>query len=257
MVLKDMGKAGTAVLIFGLAACSSEPTSNATPTDDPDATTTTDPGAAPTSTAAVSASTTPTVGQPSTNWARVNLGVSAYVVYRGGEAAVVDTGNPGSGEAINAALGTLGLDWNAVGHIVITHRHPDHQGSLDSVISATGAPWYAGAGDLSAINAQSDGNAVGDGDTVFDLQIIETPGHTEGHISVLDPAGGFMISGDALNGANGGVTGPNPQFTPDMETANASVKKLAMFDFEAALFGHGEPVLSGADVAVAALAETL
>ena len=89
------------------------------------------------------------------------------------------------------------------------------------------------------------------------LEIIETPGHTAGHISVLDRTGGFLVTGDALNGESGGVVGPNPGFSEDIELANESVIKLAGFDYEVALFGHGEPVLAGASAMVAELAENL
>jgi glyoxylase-like metal-dependent hydrolase (beta-lactamase superfamily II) len=92
---------------------------------------------------------------------------------------------------------------------------------------------------------------------VFGLRIIDTPGHTPGHICVLDPVGGLLVAGDALIGSRGGVAGPNPQFTSDLATANESVKKLATFEFETALFGHGEPVGSGASTAVAGLAAGL
>ena len=94
---------------------------------------------------------------------------------------------------------------------------------------------------------------MGDGDQVFGLDIIETPGHTPGHISVLDSVGGIFVAGDAINGANGGVIGPNERFTPDMDLANQSVAKIASFEFETILFGHGEPVLSGGTAGVASL----
>jgi glyoxylase-like metal-dependent hydrolase (beta-lactamase superfamily II) len=92
---------------------------------------------------------------------------------------------------------------------------------------------------------------------VFGLEIIATPGHTPGHICVLDPIGGLLVAGDALNGNAGGVVGPNPQFSADMSMANESVKKLAAFTFDTILFGHGEPVIGGADDQVAALAAGL
>jgi glyoxylase-like metal-dependent hydrolase (beta-lactamase superfamily II) len=92
---------------------------------------------------------------------------------------------------------------------------------------------------------------------IGDLEIIESPGHTSGHICVLDPASGILVAGDALNGEGGGVAGPNPGFSDDIDLANASVAKLAGFDYEIALFGHGEPVLEGASTAVADLAATL
>jgi glyoxylase-like metal-dependent hydrolase (beta-lactamase superfamily II) len=94
---------------------------------------------------------------------------------------------------------------------------------------------------------------VVEGDLVFGLEIIATPGHTPGHISVLDAAGGVLVAGDAINGSDGGVAGPNPEFTADMDTALRSVAKLATLSFDTVLFGHGQPVEGGADQAVAAL----
>jgi hypothetical protein len=42
-----------------------------------------------------------------------------------------------------------------------------------------------------------------------------------------------------------------------MDQATASVAKLAGFDYEVALFGHGEPVLEGASGLVTELADSL
>jgi glyoxylase-like metal-dependent hydrolase (beta-lactamase superfamily II) len=167
----------------------------------------------------------------------------------------VDTGIEDSEGAIGEALTQVGLGWDSVGQVILTHKHPDHQGSLEAVLGlATSAPWYAGVGDIPLIFAPVRGVPVGDGDRVFDLEIIETPGHTPGHISVLDPVAGILVAGDAINGAGGGVIGPNPDFTEDMALANASVRKLAGFDYEVVLFGHGEPVTSGGADAVRRLA---
>jgi glyoxylase-like metal-dependent hydrolase (beta-lactamase superfamily II) len=182
--------------------------------------------------------------------------VSAYILYRGGEAALVDTGVEGSVSAIETALGEAGLAWDSVGHVILTHKHPDHVGSVDEVMSQVpGATLYAGAPDIPQINSATVPQPVGDGDRVFDLEIIASPGHTPGHIAVLDGAAGILVAGDAMVGANGGVAGPDPSFAEDMELALDSVGKLAGFSYEVALFGHGEPVLKGASAAVSALAE--
>ncbi|MGD2103283.1 MAG: MBL fold metallo-hydrolase [Acidimicrobiia bacterium] len=254
MLLKDMGKAGLAVLVLGAAACSDEGSEDSS----------TSTGSEPSTSEASDASTTPapTTTSPQANgayeWQRVNLGfVSAYILYRGGEATIVDTGVEGSEDSIKTALGEVGLGWSDVSRLIVTHKHPDHQGSVEAVLAASGADWYAGAGDIEAITATTEGTVVGDGDDVGGLQVIETPGHTPGHISVLDSMAGVLASGDALNGSDGGVIGANPDFSEDMTLANASVAKLATFDYEVALFGHGEPVLSEASDAVAALAATL
>ena len=256
VLLRDMGKAGLALVVMGVAACSDGDSSAASSTSiGADPTTST----GPTTSSTEIDTTTSSPEQPGTGfaWERANLDfVSAYILHRNGEAVLVDTGVGGSAGGIEAALTAAGLGWSSVGHVVVTHSHPDHQGSLPEVLElAAGPPWYAGAGDIPNISA-SGGIPVGDEDRVFDLQIIETPGHTPGHIAVLDPIGGILLTGDALNGDAGGVVGPNRRFTPDMETAKASVAKLATFDYEVALFGHGEPVLENASALVAGLADS-
>jgi glyoxylase-like metal-dependent hydrolase (beta-lactamase superfamily II) len=184
--------------------------------------------------------------------------VSAYILARAGEAVIVDTGVSGSAPQIETGLGALGLDWSAVGHVIVTHAHPDHQGSLAEVLArAPEAMAYAGAADVPSISAPRTVTAVSDGDRVLELQIIETPGHTPGHISVLDPAGRVLLVGDALNGEGGGVVGPNPEFSDDMTAANETVVKLAELDFETILFGHGDPIEAGAADLVRELAASL
>lgn len=256
LFLKDMGRTGVAVMVLGMAACTQETDPSTTSSLANSATT---PGSVPSPTS-VPSSTTQPGSADGFRWHRVNLGfVSGYILYRGGEATIVDTGTGGSAPDIEAALSEVGLGWGDVGGVIVTHLHDDHQGSLQAVLdqAGEGTPWYAGEGDLSGIRARSDGVAVADGQAVGGLTIVTTPGHTPGHISVLDASAGILVTGDALNGADGGVAGPNPRFTTDMETANQSVRKLAGFDYEIALFGHGEPVLAGASEAVSALAENL
>lgn len=254
LLLRDMGRAGLALMVIGAAACASEPDRGPAPTEEPEAPETTEE----TPTTAGETASPPATEGPGAghNWQRANLGfVSAYILYRNGEAAVVDTGVENSEGAIGEAMAQIGLSWDSVSSVIITHKHPDHQGSLEAVLGlATNAPWYAGAADLPLIFTSVRGGPVGDGDRVFDLEIIETPGHTPGHISVLDPVAGILVAGDAINGSGGGVIGPNPDFTEDMGLANASVRKLAGFDYEVILFGHGEPVTSGGADAVRRLA---
>jgi len=97
-------------------------------------------------------------------WAQANLGfVSAYVLVRGNEAVVVDTGNPGSTEQIGAALATVNATFDDVSHVVLTHSHGDHVGSLPAVLErAAGAVPYAGAADIPNISSPIDVVAVGE-----------------------------------------------------------------------------------------------
>jgi glyoxylase-like metal-dependent hydrolase (beta-lactamase superfamily II) len=200
---------------------------------------------------------------------------SAYVVARSGRAVVVDTGFADTVASITAGLSRLDLGWDAVDHVIATHFHRDHIGGLFGVLElAPKATIYAGQGE----NSTDPGFAVwvgglpwhrvGDGDNVSGLQIVETPGHTTGHISVLDPESSVLVTGDALNGRDplkgsiidphvGEVAGPDARYTSDMETAVESAKKLAQLEYDAALFGHGVPILTNASAAVASLAKEL
>jgi len=190
---------------------------------------------------------------------QVNLGfVNAYVLIRGKEAAVVDTGTAGNASKIADVVRTGGLSWDAVHHVILTHYHPDHIGSVGEVLAAAAkATAYAGAADIAQIKSPRPLKAVADNDEVFGLRVIATPGHTPGHVCVFDPAGSLLILGDAMNNTGNQLAGPNPQYTADMAQAHQSVKKLAKLKFQRAVFGHGDPIDKGASQAIAKLAGTL
>ncbi len=269
--LGTLAKGSAAVAVFGtaLVACSDDDPATGQ-FGDPlpeDSTTTTAPTgtSAPGDTGATTTTSTPAPIAAATTIERVSLGfVSAYVLARNGEAAIVDTGVSGSEGQIEAGLAALGLGWEAVGHVVLTHLHGDHIGSVSAVLEAAAdATGYAGEADIPGISAPRPLTPVGDGDEVFGLQIIFTPGHTPGHVSVLDPVGGILVVGDAMNGGDamggeaGTVAGANPQFTPDLVAADDSIRKLAGFQFDSIYFGHGEPVIGLADQQVVEFAASL
>ncbi len=191
-------------------------------------------------------------------WERVLGGAAAaYVLVRGDEATIVDTGQAGTALPIQDGLEVLGLDWDAVSSVILTHRHPDHVGSLDDVAArAAQARLLAGEADIRAIAGPRPVAAIGNGSRVMDMEVLETPGHTPGHVSVFDPATRLLVAGDALTGTeDGGVAGPNPSFTPDMDLATTSAASLATLRPDVILFGHGPPAsvdaAAGLDAAVA------
>ena len=74
--------------------------------------------------------------------------------FRGREAAVVDTGVGGSLDAIVDVLDEAGPGVSGVRHVVLTHKHPDHAGSIGEVLAAaTQATGYVGEADLSEVDA--------------------------------------------------------------------------------------------------------
>ncbi len=141
----------------------------------------------------------------------------------------------------------MGLGWGNVGHVILTHWHPDHTGSAAAVLEAApDAQCYAGAEDIPNIEVPRPLVPVVDGDSVFGLRIVATPGHTPGHIAVLDEALGVLVVGDALTTNDGRPTSYPIGSTGDPEEARRSVAKLAALDFETLFVGHGEPIQSGA-----------
>jgi glyoxylase-like metal-dependent hydrolase (beta-lactamase superfamily II) len=259
--IADLGRGAFAVAVVAVAGCG--PSSGASPSaaGSPRPSSVTGPLLSNQPSASAGASDPPPSGSAPPGpaggvaWHRVNVGfVSAYILVRDGEAAIVDTGVGGSADAIEQALGGAGLSWDAVGHLILTHHHGDHVGSASEIQRrAPDSAGYAGAEDIGAIPVVRPLTAMGDGEEVFDLRIVTTPGHTAGSISVLEPVGGILVAGDALGTAGGAPTLPGAQFTVDMDLARQSIVKLGGLTFETLLVGHGDPIEGGAAAAVAAL----
>jgi len=72
-----------------------------------------------------------------------------------------------------------------------------------------------------------------------DVEIISTPGHTPGHISLYLHEFKTLISGDALFLQDGDLVISLPMFTYDMEQAKQSVKKLLDYDIDKIICYHG------------------
>ena len=67
---------------------------------------------------------------------------------------------------------------------------------------------------------------------------------------------GFVAQGGDPNGdGSGGITGANPNFSEDMDAANASVATMAALSPQIAAFGHGgPPVMEDVTAKLAAIA---
>lgn len=115
-----------------------------------------------------------------------------------GRALLVD---PIDGDKAVAFVDERGLELRCV---VNTHFHHDHIGGNDAVFASfPDAELVAGAGDADRIEAQQShavDRRLAAGDTVevgdVELYVLDTPGHTPGHISLR--AGEHLFSGDTL-----------------------------------------------------------
>jgi hydroxyacylglutathione hydrolase len=112
----------------------------------------------------------------------------------GGPVTIVD---PGQAAPVLERLAATGdeVEW-----ILITHHHPDHVGGLAEVKKATGAQVAGPAGEQDRIPGIDRALAEGDRITVAgeEALVIETPGHTSGHISYWLPASRVLLCADTL-----------------------------------------------------------
>ena len=110
-----------------------------------------------------------------------------------GKTACIDTPDAG---AILRELKTLGWTLDV---ILNTHWHPDHAGGNAEIVAATGAK-VVGPGEVTRIapidREVNGGETVLLGETTF--QVIQTGGHTLGHIAYFDAADRIAFVGDTL-----------------------------------------------------------
>ncbi|WP_027087462.1 MBL fold metallo-hydrolase [Cohnella panacarvi] len=71
------------------------------------------------------------------------------------------------------------------------------------------------------------------------IEIVHTPGHMTGHISLYVPSSKTLIAADAVVLEQSKLDIANPQYTLDMEAALNSVRNLLAFDIDRLICYHG------------------
>lgn len=84
--------------------------------------------------------------------------------------------------------------------------------------------------------------------------VINTPGHTPGHICLYHKKTKTLIAGDAMKVGDGQLLRPDPRTTLDMDLAIKSLKKLTQYDIEAVICYHGGLYKGNANQRIAELA---
>jgi hydroxyacylglutathione hydrolase len=146
-------------------------------------------------------------------------------------------------KAILTELDTLGWDLSL---ILNTHWHPDHAGGNAEVKAATGAV-VIGPAEVEKISPVDrlveDGAIVELGETRF--QVIDTGGHTLGHITYFDPADQIAFVGDTLF-----ALGCGRLFEGTAEQMWGSLSKLAALPADTAVYCAHEYTASNARFAL-------
>lgn len=179
---------------------------------------------------------------------------------------LIDVGPPGAVDGLRTHLRQLGFELEDVWLVLVTHHDGDHVGGLAELLEGTDtvvathreeAPYVRGErdpikGDPDAYRPVAvDLELVGGArvpTVAGPMEIVETPGHAPGHVSAHFPDHDLLLAGDALV-ADGPepVSGPKPEFTPDMERATESVGRLADLEVEQVVCFHGGHVEAGSE----------
>ncbi len=171
--------------------------------------------------------------------------VRCYAVAQPSGIVVIDTGMPDAADAIADAVEALGGTFADVRDIVLTHLHMDHIGSLFSIAEqAPLASIYAGGPDSPDIRSPRKVHAMEEGDSVQDLQVLATPGHTPGHVSIFHEGTGTLFIGDAAATDHGEVVRSPAAFTSDASRAEESLERIAALAPDRILFAHGAEIPS-------------
>jgi glyoxylase-like metal-dependent hydrolase (beta-lactamase superfamily II) len=189
--------------------------------------------------------------------------------------------------ALRLGLAEHGLHLEQIARVIVTHAHPDHYGLAPRIHDISGAEVFVGEHDLPKISGTREMYATGallmeagipldelvgwakdaprdldpkmeeltpvrPGDRFefggFALEALHLPGHTSGHICMLEPERRVLFAGDTLISH---IT-PNPILEPTPEDPTVRRKSLIEYirsldvllslDLAEVWPGHGEPI---------------
>lgn len=147
-------------------------------------------------------------------------------------------------EPVRRALAAKG--WQLT-HILVTHHHADHTQGIAPLKAETKATVIGPKAEAARIQGLD--RTVGGGDTFqlgsFEVRVLDTPGHTAGHITYHVPAAKVAFAGDTLF-----AIGCGRVIEGDMETMWKSLARLAALPPETEVYCGHEYTLSNARFAL-------
>jgi glyoxylase-like metal-dependent hydrolase (beta-lactamase superfamily II) len=187
---------------------------------------------------------------------------------------LIDTGIPGSASQILGYIKHLGYSRRDLNRILLTHADYDHAGSVAALKKATGARVYASLFEARAVatgqfprSLKTDNPFVkpifalaerlgrirpahvdehlSEGQVLpvlKGLRVVDTNGHTPGHLSFFAPALGILFSGDSIVSEKNHLVGSHGAVTWNQVKADAAVRKQMALKVKIVCVGHG-PVM--------------
>lgn len=176
---------------------------------------------------------------------------------------LLDVGYPGEVGQLVDGLESAGLAMDDVWAALLTHQDGDHAGALAEVEERTGAVVFAHRECAPFVDGRRE-PLKGEGEryppvpvdveladgvrfrtAAGPMEVVFTPGHAPGHVSLYFPEEKLLVAADALTAPEGDLAGPSEQFTLDMPRATESVGRLSECDVDRTLCYHGGLVEQG------------
>jgi len=213
-------------------------------------------------------------------------GANVYLTNSRDQLTLVDSGMRKDVERIRAQIEEAGFEIEDLDTLLLTHGHGDHMGGAAELIRQSGAQLVAHQAEVDYIEGRAGlpspsffqrlmfwlsdhlvmprepcpvNQTVNDGDQILGgMQVIHTPGHTLGSISLYHPQQKILFCGDALFNqhpltGNPGLRLPLAMVTLNTQLAYQSAGKLAELEIELLCPGHGKPLREGAGRKIASL----
>ena len=207
-----------------------------------------------------------------------NVQANSYLIVESDGLTIIDTGMPLSEKQTLKYIASLGRSAEEIRHILITHADLDHYGCLAALKEASGArtcasqpeaeamgrgrssrPVYRDIGRFQGFMIRLMGkylkpNPIQVDEILTDgqilpvlegLQVVETPGHSPGHLSYYAPTVHVLFCGDSMKSNDKGLRTSRSRNNWNQALANESVKKLSTLGVQIVCPGHG-PVLKDA-----------
>jgi glyoxylase-like metal-dependent hydrolase (beta-lactamase superfamily II) len=169
----------------------------------------------------------------------------------GGETNAYLVDGPDGSTLVDPAARTDALDAavaeRTVGHVVVTHTHPDHVGAVAGYAVETGATVWARRGREKRFEAAAGvapDRTFAEGERVGGLTVLDTPGHAPDHVVFEAPDG--ILAGDLVR-ASGSVAVSHPE--GDMRAYLVALRRLLARDPPRLYPGHG-PVVADPEATI-------
>jgi len=199
---------------------------------------------------------------------------NVYLIEGAQDLTLVDTGPSRCAPQLIEELRDNGFLPKNVARVVLTHAHPAHVGGTAALLELHPVRVYAHPKELSVLQGKASVHRHGGLAgliAVFGLhdswtpiasvqpaetgtplrgipqwQLLHTPGHTPGSLSLFHPGRQILMCGDVLSNRGGRLHVPSPHRDTDKAALRASLAALAKLDCDILCCGHGSVVRGGA-----------